>query len=70
MMSEFRCSKEEEVQGNDFCGSLQKYGRIDILISNAAVNPSVDPILTMSEKALDKLWEINLKASVQIVQVN
>jgi dehydrogenase/reductase SDR family protein 4 len=49
---------------------LQKYGRIDILISNAAVNPSVDPILTMSEKALDKLWEINLKASVQIVQVN
>ncbi|CAK9238612.1 unnamed protein product [Sphagnum troendelagicum] len=48
--------------------TVDKYGRIDILISNAAVNPSVDPILTMSEKALDKLWEINLKASVQIVQ--
>ena len=48
---------------------VQKYGQIDILVSNAAANPSVDPIVTMSEKALDKLWEVNVKASVQIVQV-
>lgn len=38
-------------------------------MSNAAANPSVDPIVSMSEKALDKLWEVNLKASVQVVQV-
>jgi dehydrogenase/reductase SDR family protein 4 len=49
---------------------LQKYGQIDILVSNAAANPSNDPIVSMSEKVLDKLWEINVKASIQIVQVN
>lgn len=49
--------------------NVQKYGQIDILVSNAAANPSVDPIVTISEKALDKLWEVNVKASVQIVQV-
>jgi dehydrogenase/reductase SDR family protein 4 len=49
---------------------LQKYGQIDILVSNAAANPSNDAIVSMSEKALDKLWEINVKASIQIVQVN
>ena len=48
---------------------VQKYGQIDILVSNAAANPSLDPIVTISEKALDKLWEVNVKASVQIVQV-
>lgn len=51
-----------------FSGSLQKYGQIDILVSNAAANLSIDPIVSMSEKALDKLWEINVKASIQIVQ--
>lgn len=48
---------------------FQKYGHIDIVVSNAAANPSIDPIVSMSEKALDKLWEVNLKASVQVVQV-
>lgn len=48
--------------------AVEKYGRIDILVSNAAANPSVDPIVSISEKALDKLWEVNLKASVQVVQ--
>lgn len=48
--------------------TVAKYGRIDILVSNAAANPSIDPIISMSERALDKLWEVNLKSSVQVVQ--
>ncbi|CAK9880444.1 unnamed protein product [Sphagnum jensenii] len=48
--------------------TIDKYGQIDILVSNAAANPSNDPIVSMSEKVLDKLWEINVKASIQIVQ--
>lgn len=48
--------------------TVEKYGHIDIVVSNAAANPSIDPIVSMSEKALDKLWEVNLKASVQVVQ--
>ncbi|KAJ7299011.1 hypothetical protein O6H91_17G067400 [Diphasiastrum complanatum] len=48
--------------------TVDKYGQIDILVSNAASNPSVDPITVMSEAALDKLWEVNVKAGVLIVQ--
>ncbi|XP_047341838.1 tropinone reductase-like 3 [Impatiens glandulifera] len=48
--------------------TIQKYGKIDVLVSNAAVNPSVDSILETKESVLDKLWEINVKASILIVQ--
>ncbi|XP_074592022.1 short-chain dehydrogenase/reductase SDRA-like [Curcuma longa] len=48
--------------------TVQKYGRIDIVVSNAAVNPSVDGILDTKESVLDKLWEINVKSSILILQ--
>nr|KJB57818.1 hypothetical protein B456_009G182100 [Gossypium raimondii] len=46
----------------------QKYGKIDVIVSNAAVNPSVDPLLRTLESILDKLWEINVKATVLLLQ--
>ncbi|KAI5062668.1 hypothetical protein GOP47_0023207 [Adiantum capillus-veneris] len=48
--------------------AVDKFGRLDIFVSNAAVSPSTDPILTMSEGALDKLWDINVKAGVLLIQ--
>ncbi|PON91324.1 Short-chain dehydrogenase/reductase [Trema orientale] len=48
--------------------TLQKYGKIDVVVSNAAANPSVDSILVTQESVLDKLWEINVKASILILQ--
>ena len=48
--------------------TVNKYGGIDILVSNAAANPIVDPIVEISELVLDKLWEINVKATVLLVQ--
>lgn len=48
--------------------TVNKYGGIDILVSNAAANPTVDPIVEISEPVLDKLWEINVKATVLLVQ--
>ncbi|RZC50620.1 hypothetical protein C5167_019049 [Papaver somniferum] len=48
--------------------TLQKYGKIDILVSNAAANPSADPMLRTQETLLDKLWEVNVKASILILQ--
>lgn len=48
---------------------LQKYGKIDVVVSNAAANPSVDPILETQESVLDKLWEINVKASILLLKV-
>jgi hypothetical protein len=49
---------------------LQSFGHIDILVSNAAANPSVDSILEMKESVLDKLWDINVKASILLIQVS
>ncbi|XP_042441578.1 short-chain dehydrogenase/reductase SDRA-like isoform X1 [Zingiber officinale] len=48
--------------------TVQKYGRIDIVVSNAAANPSVDGILYTKESTLDKLWDINVKSSILILQ--
>ncbi|CAL4895072.1 unnamed protein product [Urochloa decumbens] len=46
----------------------QNFGHIDILVSNAAANPTVDGILEMKEAVLDKLWDINVKASILLLQ--
>ncbi|XP_019169386.1 PREDICTED: tropinone reductase-like 3 [Ipomoea nil] len=48
--------------------TVQKYGKIDVIVSNAAANPSVDSILETKESVLDKLWEINVKASILLLQ--
>ncbi|KAK1296234.1 hypothetical protein QJS10_CPB15g01493 [Acorus calamus] len=46
----------------------EKYGGIDVIVSNAAANPTVDNILETEEPVLDKLWEINVKASILLLQ--
>lgn len=43
--------------------AVDKYGGIDILVSNAAVNPEVGPVLETSEAAWDKIFDINVKCS-------
>ena len=49
---------------------LQKYGAIDVFVSNAAVNPALGiKILEAQESVLDKLWEVNVKSSILIIQV-
>ncbi|CAK1556269.1 unnamed protein product [Leptosia nina] len=40
-----------------------KFGGLDILVSNAAVNPSVAATLETEENAWDKIFEINVKCS-------
>ncbi|KAF3566806.1 hypothetical protein DY000_02014174 [Brassica cretica] len=59
---------EKTVQGILFSVWFQKYGKIDILVCNAAANPSTDPILSTKEAVLDKLWEINVKSSILLLQ--
>lgn len=48
--------------------TIEKYGKIDVVVSNAAANPSVDAILQTKESILDKLWEINVKSSILLLQ--
>uniref|UniRef100_A0A7N0TSZ0 Tropinone reductase-like 3 n=1 Tax=Kalanchoe fedtschenkoi TaxID=63787 RepID=A0A7N0TSZ0_KALFE len=48
--------------------TVQKYGKIDVLVSNAAANPTANGILETSESVLDKLWDINVKVGILILQ--
>nr|AFK42350.1 unknown [Lotus japonicus] len=48
--------------------TIQKYGKIDVVVSNAAVNPSLDPILKIQNSILDKLWEINVKSTILLLK--
>lgn len=41
----------------------EKWGGLDILVSNAGINPEIGMVLDCSEKAWDKIFDINLKAS-------
>ena len=42
--------------------------RMDILVSNAAANPYFGPILLTPEKAWDKIFDVNVKNTFQLIQ--
>ena len=48
--------------------ALETYGKIDILISNAAVNPASGPILETPEFAIDKILEINVRSPIMLTR--
>lgn len=43
--------------------TIKNFGGIDILVSNAAVNPAKAALFTSSEEVWDKIFEVNVKAS-------
>jgi NAD(P)-dependent dehydrogenase (short-subunit alcohol dehydrogenase family) len=42
--------------------TMKKYGRIDILVNNAAINPYYGPIEASGEEVFDKIMNVNVKA--------
>ena len=42
---------------------LEKFGRIDILVNNAAINPVYEPLEKMTESVYEKMMNVNLKAA-------
>lgn len=42
--------------------TIEKYGRIDILINNAAINPIFGPVEDASADIFDKIMDVNVKA--------
>lgn len=40
---------------------METFGRIDILVNNAATNPAIGPIVETDEKIYDQIMETNLK---------
>ncbi|XP_069113461.1 dehydrogenase/reductase SDR family member 4-like [Argopecten irradians] len=43
--------------------AVERYGGIDIFVSNAAVNPHFGPLLDCPESAWDKIFDINVKTT-------
>lgn len=48
--------------------TIATYGQLDVLISNAAVNPTSGPIITTPPAAIDKLLDINIKSAILLAQ--
>ena len=44
--------------------TLEKWGRIDVLVCNAAVNPHYGPMSEISEEAYDKIMNTNVKSNL------
>ena len=45
-------------------GSIKHYGKIDILVCNAAVNPYYGPLLDITDEAFDKIMGSNVKSNI------
>eukprot|EP00050_Salpingoeca_kvevrii_P011691 m.17286 g.17286 ORF g.17286 m.17286 type:complete len:261 (+) comp3577_c0_seq1:30-812(+) len=48
--------------------TLGEHGKLDILVSNAAVNPVFGPAIKTPEDAWDKIFDINVKAAFLLTQ--
>ncbi len=48
--------------------TLREFGRIDILVNNAATNIAQEPALATDEAKFDKMVEINLKSAYRFIQ--
>jgi NAD(P)-dependent dehydrogenase (short-subunit alcohol dehydrogenase family) len=56
-------SRRTEVEGL-IDGATKHYGKIDILVCNAAVNPYYGPLLDITDEAFDKIMGSNVKSNV------
>jgi NAD(P)-dependent dehydrogenase (short-subunit alcohol dehydrogenase family) len=54
--------KKEDVQ-KVVQETLKEYGRIDVLVNNAGVNPVLSTLVDLEEEAFEKVFEVNLKGA-------
>lgn len=52
--------QEDQIK-NLFDTAVSQYGKVDILVNNAATNPYFGPLLDVESKAWDKTFEVNTK---------
>ncbi len=48
--------------------AVDHYGRLDVVVNNAATNPHFGPILTAGESHWDKILQVNLKGTFWLCQ--
>jgi NAD(P)-dependent dehydrogenase (short-subunit alcohol dehydrogenase family) len=47
---------------------LREYGRVDILVNNAATNIAQGPSLAVTDEQFDKMIDINLKSALRLIR--
>ncbi|CAH0547190.1 unnamed protein product [Brassicogethes aeneus] len=57
------CHVSKSDHRNQLFQEAQKLGGLDILVSNAAVNPEVGGVLDATEESWEKIFDVNVKAS-------
>ncbi|XP_029170499.1 LOW QUALITY PROTEIN: dehydrogenase/reductase SDR family member 4-like [Nylanderia fulva] len=57
-----------EDRKNLFEKTKSNFGGLDILVSNAAVNPAVGPVLDSTEEIWDKIFDINVKSTFLLMK--
>jgi len=50
-------------------GTLEKYGKIDALVCNAAVNPYFGPLAGISDDAFDKIMATNIRSNLWLANL-
>jgi NAD(P)-dependent dehydrogenase (short-subunit alcohol dehydrogenase family) len=55
---------EEDAPENVTAATLERFGRVDILVNNAAANPYMGPLLGISASQMDKTHQVNQRAIV------
>src|SRR5437868_12436256 len=56
-------SRPDEVKAL-IAGTTKHYGKVDILVCNAAVNPYYGPLLDITDEAFDKIMGSNVKSNI------
>lgn len=59
--------RADQIQ-NMVAATVHAFGRIDILVNNAATNVSFGPCLEIEEAQFDKMIEINLKSTFRLIK--
>ena len=49
--------------------AIQRYGGIDIVVNNAAINPVFGPILQTDDAVFDKIMQVNVKGPMQLARL-
>src|SRR6202012_2667544 len=61
-------SRRDEVEART-AGAPSRYGQIDILVCNAAINPYYGPLLDIKDEAFDKIMASNVKSNIWLCQL-
>ncbi|WP_428248711.1 SDR family NAD(P)-dependent oxidoreductase [Ferrovibrio sp.] len=61
-------SRKPEVEAL-VAGTLAAWGKVDILVSNAAVNPVYGPLGSLSDEAFDKIMHANVKSNLWLANL-